>query len=290
MGDGPFAMRGRRPGSRTIPAVGGQVLCHEDDLAEVRRAVGWCTQGLDLDQDVLGRAGSLLAPERRDGTEATDAIAPLGDLYVGPGSAGRWAGQLQKVEAVRRRRRPGDSRSRREGDGHGCSGRCGEGIGERRPEAGHEIDLGEGVAQLVPVPLGHATGHHQACARPAVFGQGQDGVDRLLAGGVNEGARVDHDEVGLLGVRGAAVPLCSEIALQLVGVDLVLRAPQGLQPVEAHAFTHSSHQAGTRRGDETRQAHQGWANLPDCPAPPCPTPERRGRDLNPRTRLPRSTH
>ena len=143
----------------------------------------------------------------------------------------------------------------REGDRDGPGGGRGhDGIGELGPEAGHEIDLGEGLAQLVAVALGHAARHDQAGSRSAPVGQGQDGVDRLLAGGIDERARVDHDEIGRLRVRGGAVALCSEIALQLVGVDLVLRAPQGLQPVEAHDVTHSSHQAGSRRGDRTRQA------------------------------------
>ncbi len=122
-------------------------------------------------------------------------------------------------------------------------------------EAGHEIDLGESVVQLVAVPLGHAARDDQAGAGAAAISQVQDGVDRLLTSGLDEGARVDHDEVGRLGVRGAAVSLRSEIALELVGIDLVLRAPQGLQPVEAHDVTHSSHQAESRRGDGPRQAH-----------------------------------
>ena len=63
-------------------------------------------------------------------------------------------------------------------------------------EAGDEVDLGQRVAQLVAVALGHATGDDEAGAGAAAVGQSQDGVDRLLAGGLDEGARVDHDEVG----------------------------------------------------------------------------------------------
>ena len=126
--------------------------------------------------------------------------------------------------------------------------RCGGGSGELGSEPRHEVHLGQGVAQLVAVALGHAAGHDQAGAVPAPVGEGQDGVDRLLAGRIDEGAGVHDDEVGRLRIGGGAVSLRGEAALQLVGVHLVLRAPQGLQPVAAHDVTHSSHQSGSRRG------------------------------------------
>ncbi len=253
-GDGRRAVGNAGAPARSGPvtAVGGEILGDEHDLAQGRRAVGGDAQRVDLGQHLLGRTGPLLAPERRDGAEATDAIATLGHLDVGPRGTGGGPRQFQEVEPVRRRRRGGGTTTRGEGDGYGA--RCG-GSGELVPEAGDEIDLGQGVAQLLAVPLGHAAGDDQAGAGAAPVSQVQDGVDRLLAGRLNEGARVDHDEVGRLGIRGAAVSLRSEIALELVGIDLVLRAPQGLQPVEAHDVTHSSHQAESRRGDGPRQAH-----------------------------------
>ena len=127
---------------------------------------------------------------------------------------------------------------------------------ELSPEPGDEVDLGQGVAQLVAVALRHASGDHEAGAGPAPVGQRQDGLDRFLAGGVDEGTGVDHNEIGRVRALGAVIPLSSEIALQLVGVDLVLRAPQGLQPIEAHAVPHSLHQAECRLGDGTRQARR----------------------------------
>ena len=96
---------------------------------------------------------------------------------------------------------------------------------------------------------------------PATSASVEDGVDRLLAGRLDEGAGVDHHEIGRLRGLGAAVPLGSQTALQLVGVDLVLRAPQGLQPVEAHAVPHSLHQAECRLGDGTRQARRGGPTI-----------------------------
>ena len=62
--------------------------------------------------------------------------------------------------------------------------------------------------------------------------EGEHGVDRLLAGRLDERARVDDDEVGRLGVVGRAQPVGEQRADQLVGVDLVLRATKRLD-VEA---------------------------------------------------------
>ena len=107
--------------ARAIPAVRSQVLSDEDDLAQGRRAVGGGAQGVDLGQHLLRRTGALLAPERRDGAEAADAIAALGDLDVRPGAAGGGARQLQEVEPIRGRRRSGGAAAGRERDG---DGRC----------------------------------------------------------------------------------------------------------------------------------------------------------------------
>ena len=49
-------------------------------------------------------------------------------------------------------------------DGNGDRSRGGSRCGRRgqvTTETGHEVDLGEGFAQLVPVALGHAAGHDE---------------------------------------------------------------------------------------------------------------------------------
>ena len=75
--------------------------------------------------------------------------------------------------------------------------------GDGHPEAHHQVDLGQRGGELVAVALGQASRHHQA--RPVVTGGGEveDGVDRLLAGGLDEGAGVDHHEIGVVGRVGA---------------------------------------------------------------------------------------
>src|SRR5580698_1590753 len=99
----------------------------------------------------------------------------------------------------------------------------------------------------------------------------EDRLDRLLAGRLDEGTGVHDDELGLSGVRGTAVTLRIEVALELVGVHLVLGAPQGLQPVEAHVVAHTPHTRPVRRSDGARQARYGgptsgcratWRQLP----------------------------
>jgi hypothetical protein len=55
----------------------------------------------------------------------------------------------------------------------------------------------------------------------------QDGLDRLLFGGVDEAAGVDDEDVGAAG-RRRAVPGGTQPRLERVGVSLVLRAAERL--------------------------------------------------------------
>jgi len=106
--------------------------------------------------------------------------------------------------------------------------------GEGEPfvmHTGDHVHLGQGGGQLVAVTLGQAAGDGQTGPHGTGLGQLQDGVDGLLAGRLDEGARVDDDQVGGLRAVGPLVPLRLEAAAQLLRVDLVLGAAQGLEPV-----------------------------------------------------------
>ena len=113
--------------------------------------------------------------------------------------------------------------------------RVGDVGGTADAEAGDLVDLGQGGGELVAVALGHAAGDDEAAAVAPPLVEGQHGVDRLLAGGLDERARVDDDEVGRLGVVGRAQPVGEQRADELVGVDLVLRAAKRL---DVEAFRH----------------------------------------------------
>ena len=67
---------------------------------------------------------------------------------------------------------------------------------DRHAEPGHLVDLGQRGGQFVAVALGHAAGDDESGAVLALILQRQDGVDRLLAGLVDERAGVDDDEIG----------------------------------------------------------------------------------------------
>ena len=107
---------------------------------------------------------------------------------------------------------------------HLAAERHGHGIGESRDG----VDLGDRVADLAAVALGETAGDDETGAVLAAVGQRQDRVDRLLARRLDEGARVDDDDVGI-GRRGHE-PIGQERAGELVGIDLVLRAAQCLHP------------------------------------------------------------
>ena len=202
--------------------------------------------------DVFG-ARPLQAPERRDGAEAAAPVAPLGHLHIGPRRVGRGTREVQEVEG-------GEGLAVRALVGEGACGPPAQ--GHRHPEARHQVDLGQGRRQLVAVALGQASRHHQA--RPLVAGGGEleNGVDRFLAGRLDEGAGVHHHELGVVGRRRGLV---------------------------------------ARRAAASRPAcpsRPGSSDTPGSPTSIARPPgqstghikERRGRDLNPRTQFPRSTH
>ena len=109
MGNGPLAMRVRRPGpERSLPYEARSSATRTISRhAGAPSTVG--ARHVDLGQHLLGRTGALLAPERRDGGEAADAIAALGDLDVGPRGTAGGAGQPE-VEPVGGGCRPGARR------------------------------------------------------------------------------------------------------------------------------------------------------------------------------------
>ena len=141
------------------------------------------------------------------------AVAALGHLHVGPRGRGLGAGEVEQVQLGPV---PGGSPLRRQRDGNA--------------EAGDGVSLRKGVSELLAVALGHAAGDDEAGARPAGVAQGQDGLDRLLSGGLDEGAGVDNHDVGLVGGCRRHQTVGDQRAHELVGIDLVLRAAERLDP------------------------------------------------------------
>ena len=166
---------------------------------------------LDLAHDVVDGARPLRTPERGDGAESARPIAALGDLHVRPGGARARTGQVQQIE---RRERLGASGSE----------------GDRHPEPGDAIDLGERLCVLIAIPLGHAAGHDET--RP--FGppglEPEHRLDGLGACLFDERARVDDHDIGVLGSVGRHQTIGQHRADELVRIDLVLGAAEGLDP------------------------------------------------------------
>ena len=79
--------------------------------------------------------------------------------------------------------------------------------------------------------FGHAAGDDQLGALATLVAQGQDRVDRLLTGLVDEGTRVDDDDVGLVRRVDRCHAVGGEATHELVGIDLVLRAAERLEEV-----------------------------------------------------------
>ena len=96
----------------------------------------------------------------------------------------------------------------------------------REPDDG--VGLGQRGRELVAVALGHAAGDDELGAGPLDVGERERDVDRLLARGFDERARVDDDEVGVARRRRRREPVGEQGRDDLVGVDGVLRAAERL--------------------------------------------------------------
>ncbi len=135
--------RRERTGCTDVASIPGEVLCDQHQFGDPG-----ADQRARFGLDRLGAARTLLAPERRDGTERTGAVAALGDLHVGPRHRRRRPSQLEQVPHARRLPLGQAERHRRA-----------ERSLAREPD--DRVDLGQRRRQLVAVALRHAAGHHQ---------------------------------------------------------------------------------------------------------------------------------
>ncbi len=216
-----------------ISSESGEVLCHQHDLAGPQR--------VDLAQDVVDGARPLLAAERGDGAEAAVAVAAFGHLDVRPRR--RRPGPRQVEEIERRERHTG--------------GLAGERYGHAEPD--DRVGLGHGFGQLVAVALGETPGDHDLGVVTALGAEGEHGVDGLLAGLFDEGAGVDHDQVGGFGRRRGNKPIGEQRAGELVGVDLVLGAAERFHP-ERPGHRRRSYRYGPGRPASLHRS--GWSVQP----------------------------
>ena len=98
-------------------------------------------------------------------------------------------------------------------------------------EAEHGVGLGQRLGELLAVALGQAADRDDGPGAAGLLevGGGEQGVDGVLLGGLDEAAGVDHDGVGVLGVVDEAEAAGLEPTGELLGVDLVAGAAEGHQ-------------------------------------------------------------
>ena len=159
------------------------------------------------------------------------------------------------------------------GEGRGGSGREAGGFEDRFELAGadHGVDFRNVFADFVAIALDEAAGDDElaGAALGFVAGHFEDGVDRLLLGGVDEGAGVDDEDLGLFGTGGEARAGAVEQAHHDLGIDEVFGAAEG---DEAHGrsrgrgrfclrLTHFLIVPGVRNREQvTGNREQGTAN------------------------------
>ena len=95
----PLTIRVRCPRAPTVPAVGGQVLGDEDDLAQ--RALVLCAgaSSASTSASTSSARSGIAACRGRHGAEPANAITPLGDFDVGPGRGAVGRGSSRRSKA-----------------------------------------------------------------------------------------------------------------------------------------------------------------------------------------------
>src|SRR5262245_51944246 len=195
-----------------IAAVRERVLGDQDGLLD--SALG---EPIHLRNDVAQWPAPMLAAKLRDRAEGAAHVAAFGDLHVRVRNFPREQPRRGRVVQITRRggRRPVFTVRR-------LAHEIDDALEPRGAE--DRIDLGHLLQDLAAVALRQAAGDDQraAAAAPLQLGELEDGVDRLLARAVDEGARVHDHAFGVLGALYERMAGGGEAAEHQLGVDLVL--------------------------------------------------------------------
>ena len=197
-----------------VLAVAGGVLSDQVDFPNslAEQAGGFRHDGLET-------TAPELAPVLRDDAERAGVVAALGDLHVGEVLGGGKHARGGIVVEVQAARVHGRGVFDPLAHGHDAVDFVG-------PDDG--VHLGHVLQDVAPVALDQAPGDDQAL-RPAhllVLGHLQDGVDRLLLGGVDETASVDDQHLGLVRMGGELMPAGGELAHHDFRIDQILGATE----------------------------------------------------------------
>ena len=101
---------------------------------------------------------------------------------------------------------------------------------DRHPETGDEVDLTERRHELFTRALGEAPSDDEPRPGLSQAVELEDGLDRLLARGLDESARVHDDKVGLTRIPCRLIAAGGQATDQLLRVHLILRAPERRDP------------------------------------------------------------
>ena len=233
--------------SRRVEAVGGAVLGDDDQFLHAGGG-----EVLRFFDQHLDRLAAVLAAHLRDRAERAGVVAALADAQVG--EALRRQQEALGVAARALRLASVDRchpAARAAVDDLAHDGRHARVVGQ----AEHRVEFLDVLAQVVAVALGQAADGDDAL-QVAFFLQArdrQDGVDRLLLGGLDEAAGVDDDDVGVGGFLDHHQAFFDDVAEQHLGVDEVAGAAQA-DHRHADRFVHGicSQSGGSQSGDRSR--------------------------------------
>ena len=107
--------------------------------------------------------------------------------------------------------------------------------GQGAAKADDTIHFGQRLGQLVAVTLSHAARDHHAGASLATVDEGQGHINGFLPRRLDECARIHENQIGVGRRCGWPHPVGQQFAREFVGINLILRTPERLDP---EAFRH----------------------------------------------------
>ena len=249
--DEPVQQGGQPIPQPQIATIVTGVLGNEDDLADA--ASGEVDR---IGDDLFGRPADGGALDRRDRAERTGPATPVGDLEIGAGTLDGRADHTPLIQSDR----VGLGRQVNE---PAVAAELVDKDVDIHPAPGPQnaVQAGDLPEELRAGQLGEAAGRHQPLTRALDGRQLAQRIHGLVAGGADETAGIDDQQIGLGRIGRPSVPGTSEQLAHPIRIDGVLGAAQTKEIVTTSLHHRGERPISPRRVRESRRRAR-WVPRP----------------------------